>query len=401
MMPGLSILVLAPLPPWPANSGSKVRMFHLTKALSARHRLTLLSLRTSPAVGDDMRRQLPQVELRSIDGPPNRRGWRSLLRSVRRGEPVHVAEAWSAQAAREIARLGTFDVVHVFHLTMVQYLPLVRRRLAVYDPMGDESVYMERLSRTVSAMRRPFVRWNLRRVRAYETEAIRQFDAILSVSAVETPRFARAARAGATVATVPIAPDTAELLTAPPAVGTAQTVLFGGTLDWFPNIDAVRFLAHQVWPHVRRRVPGARLIVAGKDPADEIRRLESVAGVTVIANPPSMFPLLRDAAVVAVPIRTGSGIKIKTVEAMAAGKAIVATDLGCEGWDVADGIHLRRAQDATAFAAALVDLLADESARRRLGTAAQQLVRERYTIDRMAGDIEDIYRSGLATAGAA
>lgn len=186
-----------------------------------------------------------------------------------------------------------------------------------------------------------------------------------------------------------------------PTVGSAPTVLFGGTLDWFPNIDAVGFLAKEVWPTVRQRLPSARLIIAGKDPGDDVRRLESATGVTVIANPPSMFPLLRDAAVVAVPIRTGSGIKIKTVEAMAAGKAIVATDLGCEGWDVMDGVHLRRADSASAFAQALIDLLGDESARRRLGMAAQQLVRERYTIDRMVGGIEAIYYSGLATAGVA
>jgi glycosyltransferase involved in cell wall biosynthesis len=397
----LSILALAPLPPWPVNSGSKVRMFHLTRALSARHRVTLFSLRTSKAAAEDVRRQLPAVELLGVDGPPNRRGLRSIFRSMRRGEPIHVAEAWSPRAADELARLQSYDVLHVFHLTMVQYLPLVRGRVTVYDPMGDESVYMERLSRTAPAIWRPFVRWNLRRVRVYETRAAGAFDAVLSVSAIETPRFERKARAGATVATVPIAPDTGELLKMVPTAGTAGTVLFGGTLDWFPNIDAVRFLAEAVWPMVRERIPSARLIIAGKDPVDEIRRLESMPHVKVVANPPSMFPLLRDAAVVAVPVRTGSGIKIKTVEAMAAGKAIVATNLGCEGWDVVDGVHLRRADDAGAFAEAVVELLSEESTRLRLGASAQELVRERYTIDRMVDQIEAIYRSGLTAAGVA
>ena len=399
-MRSLNILVLAPLPPWPVNSGSKVRMFHLTRALSARHRVTLFSLRTSASAAEDMRRQLPDVELRSVEGPPNGRRLPSILRSLRRGDPIHVAEAWSSRAAGELSRLrDTYDILHVFHLTMVQYLPLVRGRLSVYDPMGDETLYMERLSRTAPAAFRPLVRWNLRRVHAYETRATHAFDAVLSVSAVETPRFEHAARPGATVATVPIAPDTTELLKLPPAVGGAQTVLFGGSLDWFPNIDAVRFLATDVWPAVRNRIPGARLVIAGKDPVDEIRRLESMAGITVIANPSSMFPLLQDAAVVAVPVRTGSGIKIKTIEAMAAGKAVVATALGCEGWDVVDGVHVRRVDGAAAFADALVELLDDDSARRRLGTAAQALVRERYTIERMVEQVEGVYGSALTAAG--
>jgi glycosyltransferase involved in cell wall biosynthesis len=398
----LSILMLAPLAPWPVNSGSKVRMFHLTRALSARHRVTWFSLRTPSQASADVHEHLPHVAVHAAAGPAPGRRARALLRSIWRHEPIHVAEAWSPGAARTLARIGgTFDVVHVFHLTMVQYLPLVRRRLAVYDPMGDESVYMERLSRTAPAAWRPIVRWNVSRVRDYETRATGAFDCVLSVSDVETPRFQRAARTGVNVATVPIAPDTGELLTLPADGGTDSMVLFGGSLDWFPNIDAAQFLATNVWPLVRTRVPAARLVIAGKDPVDDVRRLEALPGVTVVSNPPSMLPLLREASVVTAPIRTGSGIKIKTVEAMAAGKAVVATGLGCEGWDVVDGVHLRRADSAAAFAEAVVDLLSDAPARRRLGTAARRLVAERYTVERMVQRVEEIYRTGLAAAGAA
>jgi glycosyltransferase involved in cell wall biosynthesis len=396
---GLSILMLAPLPPWPVNSGSKVRMFHLARSLSSRHRVTLFSLRTPPDARDDVQAHLPCVDVRAAEGPATGRRAGALLRGIRRREPVHVSEAWSAPAATALSQLArAFDVAHVFHLTMVQYLPFVRAGLRVYDPMGNETVYMERLSRTAPAAWRPFVRWNLKRVRAYEAHAVQAFDSVLSVSSVETPHFQRAARRGAAVATVPIAPDTSELLKMPPSEGTGQTVLFAGTLDWFPNIDAARFLASDVWPLVRARVTGARLSIAGKDPVDDVRALGKLPGVTVLANPDSMVPLLQDAAVVTAPIRTGSGIKIKTVEAMAAGKAVVATSLGCEGWDVVDRIHLRRADTAAALADAVVELLSDASARRRLGAAAQQLVRERYTVERMVERVEEIYRSGLATA---
>lgn len=392
----LSVLMLAPLPPWPVNSGSKVRMFHLTQGLSASHRVTLFALRTPPTATADVQQHLPLVELHGVPGPPSGRRAGAIVRSLRRGEPIHVAEAWSAEAAGALARLRiTFDVLHVFHLTMVQYLPFVRARLSVYDPMGDESVYMERLGRTAPVAWRPVVRWNLGRVRAYESRATAAFDCVLSVSDIETPSFQRAARPGAKVVTVPIAPDTTELLKMPPSEGTGQTVLFGGSLDWFPNIDAARFLATDVWPLVHSRVPGARLCIAGKDPVDDVRRLATMPAVTVVANPPSMLPLLRDASIVTAPIRTGSGIKIKTVEAMAAGKAVVATSLGCEGWDVTDGVHLRRADTAAPFADALVELLSDTGARRRLGIAAQQLVRERYTIEGMVQRVEEIYRGGL------
>lgn len=398
----LSVLILAPLFPWPVNSGSKVRMFHLTRALSARHRVTLFSLRTPPAAKADARSHLPDVEFHAASGPSHGRRPAAMLRGLWRHEPIHVAEAYDTEAIDQLSHLrGPFDIVHVFHLTMVQYLPVVRARLSVFDPMGDESLYMERLSRTAPAHWRPIVRWNCRRVRDYETRAIGGFDCVLSVSEIETPRFQRAARPGAIVATVPIAPDTTELLKMPPSEGTGQMVLFGGSLDWFPNIDAAKFLATEIWPLVRAKLPQARLCLAGKDPVDDVRRLGTLPGVTIEPNPSSMVPLLREAAVVAVPIRTGSGIKIKTIEALAAGKAVVATALGCEGWDVRDGIHLRRADGAQAFAGAVVELLSNTEMRRRLGRAAQQLVRDRYTVDRMVQQVEEVYRTGLASAGAA
>ena len=398
----LRILMLAPLPPWPVNSGSKVRMFHLTRALSANHRVTLFLMRTPPAARADVQQQLPGVNLVTVSGPrPGRRAG-ALLRSVARGEPIHVAEAWSGDAARALEALeDTFDVAHVFHLSMAQYLPCVRRRLAVYDPMGDETVYMERLSRAAPRPWRPIVRWNVERVRDYETRATREFDCVLSVSRLETPRFQRAARPGARVETVPIAPDTGELLRMTPSAGDGRMVLFGGSLDWFPNVDAATFLAREVWPAVRHSCPGARLCIAGKDPVGDVRRLADLPGVDVIANPPSMAALLGEASVVTAPIRTGSGIKVKTVEAMAAGRAMVATGLGCEGWDVEDGVHLRRADTAAAFSRAVVELLSDPGARLRIGTAAQQLVAARYTIDGMSRQVQEIYRTGLAAAGAA
>ncbi len=395
--PALNILMLAPLAPWPVNSGSKVRMFHLARALGTRHRVTLFSLRTPSNARREMEAHLPAVDLRSVGSPPSGRRASAVLRSVRRGEPLHVSEAWSRDAAASLAQFKRqFDVVHVFHLTMVQYLPFVQGGLRVYDPMGDETLYMERLARTAPRAWRPFVRWNLGRIRHYESQAVAAFDSVLSVSPLETPHFQRAARRGATVVTVPIAPDTSELLKLVPSEGTAETVLFGGTLDWFPNIDAARFLARDVWPSVRTRFGDARLMIAGKDPVGQVRELGTLPGVTVLANPSSMIPLLRDAAVVTAPIRTGSGIKIKTVEAMAAGKAVVATGLGCEGWDVTDRVHLRRADTPAAFAEAIVELLRDPAARRRLGSAAQQLVREKYTVDRMVQQVEEIYCGGLA-----
>lgn len=395
--------MLAPLPPWPVNNGSKVRMFHLARLLSKRHDVTLLALSPDGAnAPEQLATQLPGVELKVVRcGARSSRPIRAV-RALLGTLPLHVAEAWDVRVAEAVADLSVrpFDVLHVFHMTMAQYTSYARAQFSVYDPMGNETLYMERLIGAAPGVWAPFLKMNLRRVRRYEAWAASRCDAVVSVSQTEAEYFRRSARPDAPVMTIPIAPDTSQLLGLESGAADRPVVLFSGSLDWYPNIDAARFLVRKIWPAVRRARPDAELWLAGKDPVSAIQALAH-GGVKVIANPDSMLPLLRSAAVVAVPIRTGSGTKIKTVEAMAAGKAIVATTLGCEGWDVEDGTHLRRRDAPGEFASAIVDLLENAGERGRLGAAARALVRERYTAEGMVAQFEALYASGLVRAGAA
>lgn len=398
------ILMLAPLPPWPANNGAKVRMFHLARLLGCRHAVTLLVL--APGGGtaaEPLAAALPNVEVSVVQASARSSTPIRALRALLGREPLHVTEAWDRRMAQAVTEASKrpFDVLHVFHMTMAQYAPYATARLSVYDPMGNESLYMERMIASAPRWWAPFLAANLRRVRRYEAWATSRFDAVVSVSDLETEYFRRAARADALVSAIPIAPDTTHLLALEQPPADRPVVLFTGSLDWFPNIDGARYLVQHIWPLVISRRPDAELWLAGKDPTAAVLDLGRTAGVTVIPNPHSMLPLLRDAAVVAVPIRTGSGTKIKTVEAMAAGKAIVTTTLGCEGWEVENGTHLRRADRPVEFADALVGLLGDPAERSRMGAAARTLVRERYTAEGMVDRFEALYAAGLARAGAA
>lgn len=398
------ILMLAPLSPWPVNNGSKVRMFHLARLLSQRHDVTLLAQSPDgPDAAGHLAAELPGVELTVVHCAAQSSRPIRAVRALFGRLPLHVSEARDARMSQAVtdASAHPYDVLHVFHMTMVQYVSQARARFSVYDPMGNETLYMERMIAAAPWLWAPFLRMNMTRVRRYEAWAASRCDAVVSVSELEAEYFRRFARPDARVVTIPIAPDTAQLLALEPLAAARPVVLFSGSLDWFPNTDAAAFLVRSIWPEVRRARADAELWLAGKDPTPEIRKLGRTAGVKVIANPDSMLPLLQSAAVVVVPIRTGSGTKIKTVEAMAAGKAIVATTLGCEGWDVQDGTHLRRRDEPGEFARAIVNLLDNAGERARLGAAARALVRERYTAEGMVARFEALYASGLLRAGAA
>ncbi len=171
--------------------------------------------------------------------------------------------------------------------------------------------------------------------------------------------------------------DVAALRDLPPGGGQDGRLLFTGTLSYPPNADAVRWLAADILPLVRRRVPDARLTVVGRGAPPDVQALAG-EDLELLGWVDELAPVLQSAAVTLAPLRSGGGTRLKVLEALGAGRAMVATRIGAEGIDVVDGTHLRLADTPEAIADAIVDLLADPAERARLGAAGRALVEARY-----------------------
>jgi glycosyltransferase involved in cell wall biosynthesis len=181
----------------------------------------------------------------------------------------------------------------------------------------------------------------------------------------------------------------------PPATDSAAeqpgTVLFTGTFTHLPNREAALWLAREIMPAVRAREPGASLRIVGSAPPREIIELAG-PGVEVIADAPEMEPHLRAAAVVVAPVRSGGGMRMKVLEAMARGKAVATTPLGAEGFTSIDPQPpLAIADDSEGVAEALADLLSDESKRRELGRRAREFTLRHHTPEAWAERLEAVY----------
>jgi glycosyltransferase involved in cell wall biosynthesis len=155
------------------------------------------------------------------------------------------------------------------------------------------------------------------------------------------------------------------------------TVIFTGTMDYRPNADAAVYFAREILPRIVREVKDVRFLVVGRNPPDEVTRLAG-PNLTLTANVPDVRPYLARAAVVVVPMRMGAGARLKVTEALAMGKAIVSTTLGCEGHPVEPGKHALIADDPAAFAAAVVRVLRDPALGAALGGRARALAVESY-----------------------
>jgi glycosyltransferase involved in cell wall biosynthesis len=152
-------------------------------------------------------------------------------------------------------------------------------------------------------------------------------------------------------------------------------------MDWLPNRDAVAFFVSEVMPELRRLVPDFSFVVAGREPPPDFRsRYEQIPNVRFTGTLPDLRPVIAQAAVCVVPLRIGSGTRLKILEAAAMAKAVVSTTVGAEGLTLKDGEDIVIADEPRTMARAIAALLADRRRRLEIGQAARRHVAAEYGI---------------------
>ncbi len=172
-------------------------------------------------------------------------------------------------------------------------------------------------------------------------------------------------------------------------MGSPPSILFQGSLNYAPNMDAADWFVREIVPRVLERVPGATVRLVGR-PTPGVERLEQPPRVTVVGRVADMDPELERADLVVVPLRYGSGTRVKILEAFAHRIPVVSTTIGAEGLGAVDGVHLLVADDPEAFAERCGRLLTDVDLRARLVDAAEQLFEERYPLAAAEGAIRAV-----------
>jgi glycosyltransferase involved in cell wall biosynthesis len=220
-------------------------------------------------------------------------------------------------------------------------------------------------------------RWLYRReladARRFEAAMVDAYDTVCVPSEVD------AAALPGEVVVVPNGVDTARFR--PTAVPSEPTVVFTGTLSWGPNVEGLTWFCTEVLPLVRARVPHVRVDIVGRQPLPEVRELARHPGVSLHADVPTIVPWLAGARAAVVPLRIGSGTRLKALEAMAAGRPVVGTTVGLDGLGLDAGRHALVADDASSFAAAVSDVLLDEALARRLAAEGARYARASFGWD--------------------
>jgi sugar transferase (PEP-CTERM/EpsH1 system associated) len=404
----MRILFLTQICPYPPSNGSAIKTYNILKHLGARHEVRLLLfVRTEGEVA-----ALRNIELscRDIDHCIIRRSAKSDLayaaRSLLSERSFIISRDWRAEMqAKVLDRLNEpTDLLYVDHLQMAQYVPSGIACPVLLDEHNVEWRIVERFARTgASLARRLFASVEWRRLRSHELQACARADLVLTVTAHDRDILVEHGIASGKVVPLPVGVDT-ELLRPVRAASGSGRILFFGSMAWPPNADAVSYFIQRIYPMVKAAVPEARFTVVGANPPSEITRLAARdASISVTGYVDDIRPYAESAAVFVVPLRVGSGMRVKILDAMALGLPVVTTSVGCEGIHLQHGEHALVADSPEEFAQAVTQLLRDSVTRRDMASAGRRFVEQFYAwppiMARLDEAIESLRETRVAADG--
>lgn len=392
------MLFLTARAPYPLNDGWKIRTYNLIKgAALAGYSVDLLSF-----VGGEEERALLRDGLSGVcDGVYSIMREKSyamsdLVRGALTATPFPVLNYSVHGMRRKVAELATanrYGVIQAEDIVMGQYALEAGSRIKILDMHNVESELMRRYSAVESSpAKRAYASITARKLSSYEDNVAGSFDAALVCSENDREILARRG-AYKRVEVVPNGVDCSHYAGWAMRPVEPSTLVFVGRMDYHANVSGMTYFVDKVFGLIKKTSPGARLIIVGSGPSPEVMALRG-DDVTVTGSVKDVREYLAKAAVVVVPLLVGGGTRLKILEAMAMGKAIVSTSLGCEGIDASDGGNILIADAPEEFARKVSLCLNDAGLRRRIGASAMEFVKSRYdwgiVLKKMAGVYEEL-----------
>jgi polysaccharide biosynthesis protein PslH len=371
----------------PLDSGGKIRSFHILRELAKLHAVTFFGFHAQQ--DNPAHRELNSICERVVCVPLQLRAPKSAaellqyLRGMFSPDPYAIRKYCQPRVARELRQLvesGSYDVIVCDFLVAAGVIP--------WDAPCPKVLFTHNVEATIwkrhyEVARNPL--WKLlswrewRAMEHAENQYLKEADLVLAVSQADSDVFAELVPPEKLVV-ISTGVDI-DYFAPQKSVEQSDTLVFTGSMDWLPNEDGIFYFVREILPRISQQVPGVKLTVVGRKPS---RRLESLAGeysnqVQLTGWVDDVRPYLAKSAVSIVPLRVGSGTRLKIFEAMSMNKAVVSTTIGAEGLPVTHGNEIFLADTPEDFAEFSVRLLRDPALRRQIGNAARGLVETKYS----------------------
>ena len=389
----LKILFITTRFPYPPYKGDQVLPYHLLRQLYKHHDITLATL----ADGLVSERDVEKVMHMCKDLQVIRHGLVRLLIGVARSffkwkTPLQVNYFWNSKFKRCIERSmrhTQFDIVQGFTLRSAQYF-VEGDTPSVFELMDSMVLNFERRFEKQRGFLRMVIREELRRLRIYE-RSVSQKTSRTVVVADNDMEFVSTEKTCA----IPLGVDTDFF--SPGGAEPENTLVFTGNLSYFPNIDAVNWLVEDIFPLIYEQNNMVRLKIVGRNPSPSIIKFDDMRGISVYEDVENMAEAIRGSTVSVAPMRCGSGMQFKILEAMACGKPVVTTTLGKGSIRASSDKELLVADSSKEIADSILKLLADQNLRNQISSSARTFVCTHHSWESRAQKTAQIYSEILST----
>ncbi len=382
----------------PPDIGGKIRSYHILKELAPRHEVTLFTFYA--VFPNDPHRELTRQFHRSIclplDIPEHGTvgDCLSLARSVISALPYSITKYCLPKIRtelRELTRTNQFDVLICDFIFPAAIIPWESPCPKVLFTHNVEAAIFKRQYEISTNPLWKFVWWReFHSMERYERTHLSRADQVIAVSQTDRDAFARFVPSDK-IDVIPTGVDADYFRPRDESKDNSAELVFTGSMDWMPNEDAMFYFVQDILPRIRTKIPEVTFTIIGRNPSQRLRKLASnVTGVHVTGRVADIRPHVERGSVYVVPLRVGSGTRLKIFEAMAMGKAIVTTSIGAEGLPVTSGKDIVCADDPVRFADAVVQLVTHRELRHKIGRAARELVEERCSWSSVAATFEGV-----------
>ena len=391
----MKILFLSPTVPFPLTDGGRIRVFNLLKQIATQSDVTLLALETQATDADGVA-ELQQLGI-TVHLVPNaptlpRVSFGTLVKAFLKRQPITVARydiPTYRQKLRELISSQNFDLVHYEMFHIAQFYTETNLPSVLSQQNVDSAIWRRLCSETTNPFYK-FAYWTQQLAfQRYERVLSPKFDAVTCTSEIDAAVF----QEHCTEDAIEIIPNGVDITHYQPDLSAEAPahLIYIGSMDWYPNEDAVAFFADEVLPRIQEKVSDVAFSIVGGNPSDRVQKLGEREGVVVTGRVPEIKPYFAETTVFVVPLRIGSGTRLKILEALAMGKAIVSTTVGAEGLDLKDGEEIFIADEPTAFADAVIKLLTDSELRRRVGENGRARVERDYDWRSISAKLHEVY----------
>ena len=395
----MNVLLLCNKSPWPPKEGGPIAMYAMIKGmLMAGISVKVLALNTNKYSVDlndipEEFKQQTQIAFVSID--LSIRPFDAFL-NLFTDQSYHVKRFISSDitvALTKILKEETFDIIQFESLFLTPYIGLIKRystaRLVLRAHNVEHLIWFRLAEETTLRLNRWYLQHLAKTLLSYELSVMNTLDGIAAITNDDAERF-KGLGCTKLIGTIPFGISCPEV-SPPKNAFPPNTIFHIGSMNWLPNQDGIRWFLKECWPLVHQKFPEIRLVLAGREMPRWMLQTD-MSGVVIRGEVPDAAQFMCENGIMIVPLFSGSGVRVKIIEAMALGKTVITTSIGAEGIMCQHQKNILLADTPADFVNAIISCFTEPAMAEQIGVNARQYIREYHLIEKVSSTTKSFYR---------